>query len=75
MILKNLLKLSVFILICYLGFVFDKWIFDLIVKEIPKNEWFGLIKIIVGIVIFLLSASIIIFLATASTFLVGGKNK
>ena len=60
--MKVLISLGVFVIGCYLGYLFDSWVIGLILKEIPEsaNEWMGLIKITMWICMVLLTGGFII---------------
>ena len=45
--LRLIFMIGTFVGGCYLGYLFDAWLIDLILKEIPESgaEWLGIIKI------------------------------
>lgn len=55
---------------CYLGFLFDQWLINLILKEIPKSgaEWLGIINIVLWVVAVFFTGTLII---SVSAFVAG----
>lgn len=65
------MKIAIIILtwigLVYGGYCIDSWIFNLIVNELPDSDWAGLIKIIIGVVLFFISGGFILAISTIIT--------
>lgn len=69
--MKTVVTLLVFGTCIFLGYKLDVFIYDLIIEQIPQNDWLGFIKIVIGIILFFLTAGIIIGLSSALTLITG----
>lgn len=49
--MKIIVTILSFILFAWLGFLFDKWIYHLIVDTMPAGDWTHFFKVVIGIVI------------------------
>ena len=63
--LRIVLMIGTFIGGCYLGYLFDSWVINLILKEIPESgsEWLGIIKIALWVIAVLMTGGLIITLS------------
>lgn len=67
---KLAITVIVFLSMVYLGYSIDKWAFYQIINAVPQTEWLGLIKIMVGFLLFLLTAPIIFAISAIVTDIV-----
>ena len=58
-IMKYLIPVAIFLITAYGGYKVDEYLFWLIINEIPKTEWVGIIKICTGVILGLLTFGII----------------
>lgn len=61
-VLRLIFMIGTFVGGCYLGYLFDAWLIDLILKEIPESgsEWLGIIKIALWVTAVFLTGGLIL---------------
>ena len=61
-VLRLIFMIGTFVGGCYLGYLFDEWLIDLILKEIPESgsEWLGIITIALWVTVVFFTGGLIL---------------